>query len=172
MDRRYCFSHGGRPKNQPSLQLNLPTEIKVVAGQGGASCDQVCAAEESTCSPQFLKVLNTCDVLRDVFGCEAGCGFSDPSEKGLPGYIVSSAPKPHWPAYCAIFGDGSSSDDKYDCWVEREYTRRICPCDTSKQPVIDDRGEEGNASDGGNGGRRGDDGRGRRRGDQLSDETA
>lgn len=149
MDRRYCFSLGGRPKDQPSLQLNLPTEIKVVAGQGGASCDQVCATENSMCSPQFFKVLNTCDVLRDVFGCEAGCGPSDSLEKGLLGYVVSAAPKQHWPAYCAIFGDGNG-DDKYDCGMEREYTRRVCPCDTSKQPITDDRGEEVGGVDGGN----------------------
>jgi hypothetical protein len=83
--RHHCFSRLGKPLMSPPLPPGALAGVKVVLGAAGASCDAACEAAGSNaaaagalaCSGAHLHLLNSCDQLREVLNCEAGCMGED-----------------------------------------------------------------------------------------------
>jgi hypothetical protein len=57
----------------PPLPAGALDGVLVVMSAAGASCDTVCGEQGARCSAAHLPTLNSCDRLREVLNCEAGC---------------------------------------------------------------------------------------------------
>ena len=53
----------------------VPTFISVVQGSAGQSCTALCQGVGRRCAQEHLAALNNCNILRQHFACEAGCGY-------------------------------------------------------------------------------------------------
>jgi hypothetical protein len=113
----------------PPLPQGALDGIKVLLSVRGTSCEDACAKERLTCSPQHFQYLNTCDRLREVINCEAGCVKEELSPL-MPFYVDSEAPKGSRPALCVV-GQDPKQAEGFSCSKEERHTRRLCPCAAS-----------------------------------------
>ncbi|GLC67412.1 hypothetical protein PLESTF_000553300 [Pleodorina starrii] len=96
--------------------------VEVAVGAKNEACDTVCAQRMKRCSADHLRWLNSCDRLREHFGCEAGCE----EVAGLgPSYVDGNAPKAERPAMCFAQPLGSAS---LSCSTHEDNHVMLCPC--------------------------------------------
>jgi hypothetical protein len=96
--------------------------VEVVSSDTNASCEATCEAKGKRCSAKHLAYLNSCDRLREHYGCEAGCELVE----GLgPGYVSSGAPKTSRPAICFAQPPASS---RLSCSAAEAQHHMLCPC--------------------------------------------
>ena len=127
-DRHFCFNMQGRPKEQPLHTLELPENTSILAGSVGLNCVEVCQTSGKGCAGEHFNLLNSCDVLREYFACEAGCWSANESEAVFPAYIEPGSPKADWPAKCGIAPDPSRTS----CEDNKENISRLCICKDAK----------------------------------------
>ena len=89
------------------------------------NCDQACSSRGShLCSATHLQLLNSCDSLREVVACEAGCESSKKLDGGAPGYIDAGAAKSARPAMCFVHQAGTN----VTCGAQESSMKRLCAC--------------------------------------------
>ncbi|GBF90624.1 hypothetical protein Rsub_03196 [Raphidocelis subcapitata] len=130
--RHHCFSRLGKPMLSPPLPAGALEGVTIVMGTPGFSCDATCERLGQRCSPPHLRPLDTCDRLREVVACEAGCVVEGPRDV-VPAYADGDAPKADRPALCVAsssggVADGSSGGGAYSCAASGQHMRRLCPC--------------------------------------------
>uniref|UniRef100_A0A7S0VP30 SREBP regulating gene protein n=1 Tax=Polytomella parva TaxID=51329 RepID=A0A7S0VP30_9CHLO len=76
------------------------------------------------CSEKHMKLMSSCDLLREHFACEAGCTITPSSEGTMSGYVVSSAGKEKRPAFCFK----ARNPESQTCSQSENRIRRVCPC--------------------------------------------
>ncbi|GMH41580.1 hypothetical protein BSKO_09490 [Bryopsis sp. KO-2023] len=131
--RHHCFSFSARPlSNGPKLPP-LPSDIQVVAGEAGENCDTACMSKQKSCRPDHFPAINSCNTLRDHFGCEATCEIDEDGDYSEPHYVTSKAPKPKRPAACFVGKNGSGGDSTKACGWKESHVRRLCACSDPEQ---------------------------------------
>lgn len=132
--RHHCFSKLGKPMLSAALPPGALSGVVVIMSDSQQSCDQACSARSrsSTCSAKHLPLLNSCDRLRELVPCEAGCEASTPKTGGAvagggaPGYMDTGAAKGNRPAMCFVAPDKSVAS--LSCGSKEVSMKRICPC--------------------------------------------
>ncbi|GIL53914.1 hypothetical protein Vafri_9497 [Volvox africanus] len=120
--RHHCFSQLGRPMLSDPLPPGALDGVEVVVGFKNEACDTFCLHRKKRCSQEHLRWLNSCDRLRERFGCEAGCEVVT----GLgPSYVDGNAPKPERPAMCFVQPQEATT---LSCSVREENHMMLCPC--------------------------------------------
>jgi hypothetical protein len=126
----YCYSALGKPMTEETAAPPLPAGMLLVAGQPGDSCDRACQAQNVslTCEETALPSGNNCNILREHFNCEAGCGLN-PLDDGLPGYVVPEAEKSRRPTMCWTRPfEQNNGTMRHRCSESTLDIRRLCPC--------------------------------------------
>jgi hypothetical protein len=103
----------------------LPIGIELVATGASKDCNTACGnrSPPSVCFEGPLPALESCDVLREYFECEAGCTQST-VKATAPAYVVYGTPKPQFPTMCFALAPGT----KLQCRAEDGAMRRLCAC--------------------------------------------
>jgi hypothetical protein len=103
----------------------LPSGIELMPSDVGKDCNAACAEKSppATCFEGPLPALESCDVLREYFECEAGCGQIT-GKATAPSYVVYGTPKPKLPTMCIALATGA----KVQCKAEDGAMRRLCAC--------------------------------------------
>lgn len=116
--------------------------VELVVGGRNATCSQACAGHGQQqqegagaagagqqqqqqglrCSQEHLRWLNSCDRLREHFGCEAGC--EEATGVG-PAYVHGGAPKAARPAMCFAQPPARAV---LSCEQADPHTHMLCPC--------------------------------------------
>jgi hypothetical protein len=120
----------------PPLPPGALDGVTLVMSEPGASCDAACAAASSTCSQPHFPLLDSCDRLREVVNCEAGCVAEEP-EFTMPYYVDPDAPKPSRPALCLVRDKKAAAAEdskKAGCGDSDTHQRRLCPCKKGSGP--------------------------------------
>lgn len=89
--------------------------------EAGTSCHTVCADKGLRCSPELLPLVNTCEALREAFGCRQ-CVSSVGREQ--PAFVVPDAEEQFGPGKCLV----SLKPDQSSCEASHKATRRLCAC--------------------------------------------
>lgn len=135
--RHFCFSSLGRPRKTPSVPIE--ESLFIMKGEAGRSCTETCASNHSFCHSDGILKLNTCDELRSVFLCEAGCEIAKHSEigKGLefPGYVVDGSDKQEFPAQCFVGSHGKGKG--HICDASAKHVERLCVCTNAQTKKAD-----------------------------------
>jgi hypothetical protein len=124
------------PHSAP-LQLSAPLPagslegVTVLLSASGASCATMCQQKGLACSQKHLHYLNSCDRLREVTNCEAGC-IEEQQTPAMPAAIDPEAPKASRPALCVV-GPANTPEASFSCDATANYMRRLCAC--TKPPV-------------------------------------
>uniref|UniRef100_A0A1D2AG79 SREBP regulating gene protein n=1 Tax=Auxenochlorella protothecoides TaxID=3075 RepID=A0A1D2AG79_AUXPR len=141
--RKHCYSDTGRPRvgnttlagaGSGSEQGSSP---RLVAGGVGQSCTQACAAGRGVCvgdGGPIPAALRDCDILRDHFGCEAGCAASPLGGDVHPAYIKPKAPTWQLPTMCIA---PAASSAAFNCSAASAAVQRLCPCNDAEPPLPD-----------------------------------
>merc|ERR1712154_151914 len=66
-------------------------KMKIVAGENGASCDDVCDKGGMRCLHDHFEYVNKCSVLQKYFGCEKGC-LGGVVGEDVPNYVSQQKP--------------------------------------------------------------------------------
>lgn len=106
----------------------IPSRIEVVRSEPGDTCAKACEVKGKECNPSYFSSLNSCNVMRDYFKCEAACEFPE-NGRQEPCYVTSKAPKPQRPAACFIGQFGVQSQGLTACTWKEIHVQRLCPCD-------------------------------------------
>eukprot|EP00741_Cyanophora_paradoxa_P017144 tig00020960_g16556.t1 len=111
-------------------RIILPPNVKPVAGKQGEDCDNVCAREGMKCDGVSFPAVSNCELLKEHFGCPAGCGFVAGYDQ--PCFVSPTAPKNFRPGICLTQPDRAM----FSCKGWHALTSRLCPCvlDPRKQP--------------------------------------
>ncbi|GAB4820937.1 hypothetical protein N2152v2_007983 [Parachlorella kessleri] len=128
LDRRFCFSKLGRPKQPLPPLPPLPASITAVTGQPGQSCNEVCWSVRKGCAAEHIASLNDCNALRERFPCEAGCSRTGATQAEFPGYVKPGSPKWQWPALCVVLGTAADTALQYNCSASTANVMRACTC--------------------------------------------
>mmetsp|Transcript_3508 Transcript_3508/g.10158 ORF Transcript_3508/g.10158 Transcript_3508/m.10158 type:complete len:293 (-) Transcript_3508:922-1800(-) len=134
----HCYSDLGKPLTDESPVPPLAEGVALVPGADGDSCDQACQAIDPglICVATAMPSTNSCNVLREHFGCEAGCG-EHPMLAGLPGYTVSGADKAQQPTFCWTQPKGQvNATALHGCDTSNPDIQRLCPCSKSNAAVV------------------------------------
>ncbi|KAF8063807.1 hypothetical protein HT031_003664 [Scenedesmus sp. PABB004] len=123
--RHHCFSKLGKPMLSPPLPPGSLDGVTVLLGASGASCAAACAGKGLACSARHLTLLNSCDRLREVDDCEAGC-LAEAHAPSMPAIVDEEAPKASRPALCLVGQD--SPPEAFACDAAANYMRRLCAC--------------------------------------------
>ena len=118
------------PQLSPPLPPGTLDGVTIVMGTPGFSCDATCERLGQRCSARHLRPLDTCDRLREVVACEAGCFVEGPRDV-VPAYADGDAPKADRPALCIVSTGGGVADGGggvYSCTASQQHMRRLCPC--------------------------------------------
>eukprot|EP00879_Flechtneria_rotunda_P017049 GHRR01017856.1.p1 GENE.GHRR01017856.1~~GHRR01017856.1.p1 ORF type:complete len:301 (+),score=83.81 GHRR01017856.1:437-1339(+) len=124
--RHHCFSKLGKPLLSPPLPAGSLDGVTVVLSAAGASCSTMCEQKGLVCSQKHLHLLNSCDRLREVLNCEAGCE-SEQHTATLPAAVDPEAPKASRPALCLV-GKQDTSASAFTCDATENHMRRLCSC--------------------------------------------
>lgn len=126
--RHHCFSESERPLvDEPDLP-HLPSNVQVVAGEAGESCDVACTAKRGSCAASHFPAINSCNILRDHFNCEAACEIEKDGDHPEPHYVTTKAPKSQRPAACFLGESKVNSESSKSCEWRVNHVRRLCPC--------------------------------------------
>lgn len=114
-----------------ALQLSPPLPpgsldgVTVVLSASGASCSTMCQQQGLVCSQKHLHFLNSCDRLREVINCEAGCE-TESFTSTMPAAVDPEAPKANRPALCLV--GKNPPEAQFSCDATANYMRRLCSC--------------------------------------------
>lgn len=111
---------------EPEIQPLSPF-VRVVASNLGTSCDDACVGQGLTCNPDQFHFINSCNIMRKFFECEAACEEVEDG-KEQPAYVSNAAPKPNRPAACLIGKFGVESTNSDACSWRDGKMYRLCPC--------------------------------------------
>eukprot|EP00878_Enallax_costatus_P017950 GHUV01018875.1.p1 GENE.GHUV01018875.1~~GHUV01018875.1.p1 ORF type:complete len:299 (+),score=72.19 GHUV01018875.1:565-1461(+) len=123
--RHHCFSKLGKPMLSPPLPPGSLDGVTVVLSASGASCSTMCQQQGLTCSQKHLHFLNSCDRLREVINCEAGCEV-ETFTSSMPAAVDPEAPKASRPALCLV--GKNPPEAQFSCEATANYMRRLCSC--------------------------------------------
>lgn len=105
--------------------------VSLVLGDANDSCETACSKRKQRCSAPHLKWANSCDRLREVAGCEAGCealkgggGGGGGGGGAMPAYVDGGAPKNARPAMCFT----AASEAALGCAAKEQHYHRLCSC--------------------------------------------
>uniref|UniRef100_A0A383V7Q5 SREBP regulating gene protein n=1 Tax=Tetradesmus obliquus TaxID=3088 RepID=A0A383V7Q5_TETOB len=124
--RHHCFSKLGKPMLSAPLPAGSLDGVTVLLTAAGASCGTMCQQKGLACSQQHLHFLNSCDRLREVTNCEAGC-IEEQHTPSMPAAVDPEAPKASRPALCLV-GPANTPDASFSCDATANYMRRLCAC--------------------------------------------
>lgn len=99
--------------------------VTVVLGAAGAACSTMCEQKGLACSQNHLHFLNSCDRLREVSNCEAGC-VEEQHADTMPAAVDAEAPKASRPALCLV--GTKPPESAFSCDAAANYMRRLCAC--------------------------------------------
>jgi hypothetical protein len=100
--------------------------VTVLLSAAGASCATMCQQKGLACSQQHLHFLNSCDRLREITNCEAGC-IEEQHAPSMPAAVDPEAPKASRPALCLV-GPANTPEASFSCDATANYMRRLCAC--------------------------------------------
>jgi len=88
------------------------------------SCTEACAEMQPkhTCSEELMHSLNSCEVLKAHFPCEAGC--RDENRADTPSYVLPLGEEKYHPGACLT----NERPSDLDCNGRHPATRRLCLC--------------------------------------------
>lgn len=92
------------------------------APAAGMTCDAVCQAAGKSCNAEHLQLLNSCEVMREQFGCSGGCRTSKGADQ--PAFVSPDAPREYGPGECVVNGRPEESS----CAASHHATVRLCAC--------------------------------------------
>ena len=101
--------------------------VEAVMGQLGESCAAACAAVERTCSATDLPALNSCNILRTLVPCEAGCAVHTGFD-AAPAYVSSQAEKGEQPTFCWVRENMPTEGEQPACGAAAPMLQRLCAC--------------------------------------------
>ncbi|KAF5830925.1 hypothetical protein DUNSADRAFT_13832 [Dunaliella salina] len=132
-DRHHCFSTLRRPMLSDPLPPDALEGVAMVVSEPNQDCEQACSKSRKRCSPKHMKLLNSCDRLREKVGCEAGCEASRESTvaTAAPGYVSPKAPKAKRPAMCFTAADKAGD---VQCGGKEQHMQRLCACELRGPP--------------------------------------
>ena len=105
----------------------LGVGVEAVMGQVGESCTAACASAERTCSAPELAALNSCNILRTLVPCEAGCAVHTGFD-AAPAYVSSQAEKGEQPTFCWVRGSMPAESEQAACDAAAPVLQRLCAC--------------------------------------------
>jgi len=123
---RFCVS----PAPLSSKSIKPPADLQVVAGDQGASCDQVCAARKASCDARFIPFINNCGALQDKFPCP-GTKCEENYGHDQPAYVSNPANKEKF-GTCLV----NKKEQYFSCNGNHADTQRLCPCRPNKEAVV------------------------------------
>lgn len=124
--RHFCFSEDARPLVPEPEVPPLPSDVTVVVGNPGEDCNTICTRKSRKCAPEHFYSLNSCNLMRDNFICEADCRVSEDHHEEAH-YVTGKAHKDDFPAACFI-GKESYISDLESCEWRETNIQRLCPC--------------------------------------------
>ena len=108
----------------PALAPGALDGVEVILGDTFQSCDQVCSNKGRACSPQHMPLINSCDRLRELVACEAGCEPRKKGDSGAPGYVDPGSAKGARPAMCFVHRHTANMT----CAGTESSLKRMCAC--------------------------------------------
>eukprot|EP00882_Tetradesmus_deserticola_P019802 GHRQ01021342.1.p1 GENE.GHRQ01021342.1~~GHRQ01021342.1.p1 ORF type:complete len:337 (+),score=147.70 GHRQ01021342.1:315-1325(+) len=124
--RHHCFSKLGKPMLSAALPAGSLDGISLLLSASGGSCATTCQQKGLACSQHHLHFLNSCDRLREVTNCEAGC-TEEQHAPPMPAAVDPEAPKASRPALCLV-GPSDTPAASFTCDSTANYMRRLCAC--------------------------------------------
>ena len=120
-DVRFC------PLLPDHMRLLPSNAVAVVPAKEGNTCEQACAANRGTCSPQDMPWLNSCKKLKQFFPCERGCLLE--AGMDLPAYVSSVSVHESFcllasflfPSLCSVF----HGDQRLLCDQDAQRAHRV-----------------------------------------------
>eukprot|EP00899_Mesostigma_viride_P023009 jgi/Mesvir1/3893/Mv19839-RA.1 len=118
----HCFGDLAYGPNVSPDYTVVPATVVIVLGRQGASCDEACATSTKKCYAAHFHAINSCDKLREMFACTAGCTTSFGPDQ--PCEIVGDAPAAFKPNTCLV----NAREELFACNGKHPHARRMCPC--------------------------------------------
>lgn len=109
----------------------VPEGVFLEVSARGKDCNAACARADppGACVEGPLATLESCDVLRKHFDCEAGCEAAGSGRAEAPSYIAYGTPKAQFPTMCFALGRGA----RLRCDGAAGPARRLCACVAEKE---------------------------------------
>lgn len=126
-ERHFCFSQTALPVVTEPQTTPLPEGIQIAAGNSGEDCNSVCGDRGLRCVPEFFPSLNSCNLMRNHFPCEAACSRAAADEPQEAMYVTPQGSKTENPAVCFV-GPVDAAFDSNACDWDQTHVRRLCPC--------------------------------------------
>jgi len=124
--RHFCFSATALPVAPEPPTAPLPEALQIAAGDAGEDCNTVCGSRGLRCRPEFFPSLNSCNLIRNYFPCEAACTAAEEGPQEAM-YVTPQASKTENPAVCFL-GPVDAVFDSEACDWDKSHVRRLCPC--------------------------------------------
>lgn len=108
----------------------IPDGITIAISEAGKDCDAACTMRDLACAESTFAALNTCDIIRTHFECEAGCETNG-GQAEAPAYVSFGVSKSLFPTMCFLAED----PETVRCAAAAGTVRRLCPCKASGDGV-------------------------------------
>lgn len=125
LTQRADSAQEARPRDPEGEGPALPKGAMVVVGKYARDCAEACRPRKY--STGGMASVNTCNVLREYFECEAGC---EPSAHAWgPGYVSENAPRGGDPGMCFIKQVEGVVFDLHSGNATGSTATRLCVCE-------------------------------------------
>jgi hypothetical protein len=108
----------------------IPRGLTFTTADVGKDCNTACVSRGLACAESSFAAINTCDVMRAHFECEAGCA-ANAGQAEAPAYVSFGVSKKLFPTMCFL----AENPNSVQCAAAESTVRRLCPCKASGDGV-------------------------------------